>query len=64
MDKIKEILSSRTVWTTIIIFVINGVSGIREFIPADALPLIDAALGLAAIYFRISPKIGFGQFKR
>jgi len=57
---IKKILSSRTVWVIIVLFIINGVTGIREFIPANLLPAIDAILGIAAIYFRITPKvIGF-----
>ena len=58
---IKKILSSRTVWVIIVLFIINGVTGIREFIPANLLPAIDAVLGLAAIYFRIQPKIGSFQ---
>jgi hypothetical protein len=54
-----NLLSSRTVWTIVVLFLINGVAGIREFIPANLLPLIDAILGVAAIYFRVNPKIGF-----
>lgn len=58
----KKIFSSRTVWVIIILFIINGITGIREFIPANLLPVIDAILGIAAIYFRVSPKIG--NFKK
>jgi len=56
MERLLKILKSRTVWTIVILFVINGVEGIREFIPADALPLIDGVLSILAVYFRIKPK--------
>lgn len=58
---IKKILSSRTVWTIIILFVINGVTGIREFIPEAWLPAIDGGLALIAIYFRVKPKVEFNS---
>jgi len=59
MIDFKKVFSSRTVWTIVVLFLINGVGGIREFIPEGLLPVIDAVLGLAAIYFRVSPKVGF-----
>jgi len=51
-------IKSRTVITVIVLFLINGITGIRELIPSGILPIVDAVLSLAAIYFRISPKMG------
>ena len=56
-----KMFQSRTVWVIILMFVVNGVSGIREVIPANALPIIDALLTLAAIYFRVKPKQNFSE---
>ena len=56
---IKSIFKSRTVWVVILLFVINGIEGIREFIPAGLLPFIDGVLGILAIYFRVKPKATF-----
>ena len=54
--KLNLALRSKTVWTIIVLFLINGVAGIRGYIPSDWLPLIDGVLGLLAIYFRINPQ--------
>lgn len=56
MLKIQQILKSRTVWMIFLLFIVNGISGIREFFPGNWLPGVDAMLGLIAIYFRIAPK--------
>ena len=60
----ENILKSRTVWTIILLFIINGVSGIRDLIPAGILPIIDALLSILAIYFRIAPKAELGGQKK
>lgn len=52
-------LKSRTVWAIIALVVINGVEGVRELLPVNFLPIVDALLGLAAIYFRVKPKQTF-----
>ena len=54
-----KILKSRTVWTIVILFLINGVSGIHDLIPVNALPVIDGLLGILAIYFRVNTKQNF-----
>ena len=59
-----DFLKSRTVWTVVVLFIINGISGIREIIPATALPIIDAVLSLLAIYFRVNPKAELGGQKK
>ncbi len=59
LDKIIKIGKSRTVITIIVLFVINGIGGVKDWIPSDYLPAIDALLALAAIYFRITPRQKF-----
>lgn len=50
-----KLLKSRTVWTIIVLFVINGVAGIHDTIPVNLLPFIDGILGILAIYFKLNP---------
>ena len=57
MDKIKLALSSRTVWTIIVMFLVSGISGIHDSIPASLLPIVDGGLSILAIYFRVNPKV-------
>lgn len=53
-----NIFKSRTFWTIVVLFIINGVEGIKEFIPGGYLALVDSILGLLAIYFaKISPRV-------
>ena len=54
-----KIFKSRTVWTIIILFIVNGIQGIHSYIPTDIMPIVNALLGLAAIYFRVKPKVDF-----
>lgn len=56
MDKLKTALTSRTVWTIIFMFIINGLAGIADSIPADTMTTINAVLSVIAIYFRIDAK--------
>jgi len=55
----KKLLKSRTVWTVAVLFLISGVKGITEFIPAGWLPLIQGVLSLLAMYFRVDAKVDF-----
>lgn len=55
MNKLVQVLKSRTIWTLVILFVINGFNGIRESIPATALQVVDLLLGLAAAYLHVNP---------
>lgn len=59
MNKVLNVLKSRTVITIIVLFVINGVGGIHDLIPSAYLPVIDFVLSSAAIYFRINTKVNF-----
>ena len=56
MNKILASLTSRTVWTAIVIILINGVPAIKDSIPSGYLPIVDSILGLLAIYFRVNPR--------
>lgn len=51
----KKLFFSRTNWTIFIIFLVNGVTAIHGFIPAHWLPVVDGALGILAIYFKMNP---------
>lgn len=56
MKKIPLILKSRTTWTLVVLFVINGLNGIHDMIPAMWLAPIDSLLGVLAIYFHVNPR--------
>jgi hypothetical protein len=55
MKKIIKALSSRTVWSVIILFLISGVDGVQNLIPADMLTPIQFVLALLAGYFKVNP---------
>jgi len=59
MKKVLQALKSRTVWMVIILFVINGVGGIREYLHPQVLLFLDALLSFLAIQFRVSQRINF-----
>jgi hypothetical protein len=59
MTNIAKLIRSRQFWVLVALFVVNGISGIKDQIPANVLPVIDAMLGLAAVYLRIYPKQQF-----
>lgn len=55
MKKFAQIFKSRTFYTLVVLFIINGVSGIESSIPAGILPVVNGLLGILTIYFKISP---------
>jgi hypothetical protein len=57
MEKIKLALKSRTVWTIIVLFIINGITGIDEYTPETFDNIVNPLLTLIAIYFRVNPKV-------
>ncbi len=59
LDKIIKIGKSRTVITIIVLFVINGIGGVKDLIPPEYLPVIDFILSGLAVYFRATPKVNF-----
>ena len=57
--KVPKIIKSRTVITIVVLFLIGGIGGIRDFIPESILPIITAILSALAVYFRVKPKVKF-----
>lgn len=56
IEKLSVAARSRTVWTFVVFFVINGIEGVRDMIPANLLPAIDAVLLVLGSYFRVNAK--------
>jgi hypothetical protein len=56
MAKLLLLLKSRTAWTVVVMFLVSGVAGVRDLLPADSLPLIDGILAILALYFRANAK--------
>lgn len=57
MEKILRALGSRTVWTFVVMFVINGVQGVQEFISPQYLDGVNALLVVLGAYFRVNPRV-------
>jgi hypothetical protein len=57
MDKLIKALKSRTVWTVVLLFVINGVDGIRDVLTEEAYTSINTVLSILAVYFRVNPRV-------
>ena len=60
MERLKQAVTSRTVWTLVVLFVINGVAGVHDLIPATLLPFVDGILGLLTVYFKVTPSQAYG----
>lgn len=59
MDITKKLVKSRTFWTVIIMFLVNGFNGIHDLIPAGFVPILDGFLSFAVIYFRVNTQVDF-----
>jgi len=57
----KKLLTSRTNWTVLVMFLIGGVEAIESVIPAGLLPIILGGLGLLAAYFKMNPSQEYGS---
>ena len=55
MNKITQIAKSRTFWTLVVLFVVNGVGAIQASIPADILRVVNMVLGMLTTYFHVNP---------
>lgn len=55
MRKVILSLGSRTAWTVVALFIVNGLTAVRTALPQKYLPAVDAVLGLLAIYFHVNP---------
>lgn len=57
LDKIYTAIRSRTVWTIVLMFIVNGVAGVHNMIPPEAVTYADLFLSACAIYFRVTPRV-------
>jgi len=56
-EKIITALKSRTAWTIVVLFIMNGITGIDDFTPEAFDNIVNPILSLLAIYFRVNPKV-------
>lgn len=52
-----QYLKSRTVWTVVLMFVVGGITGVKELIPTEYMLYVNGLLAMAAIYFRAHPRV-------
>lgn len=57
MEKVIKLAKSRTFWTLIVLFLLNGVEGVRESIPQEAYLPLNAILTAMGAYFRANPRL-------
>jgi len=55
IDKIIKALSSRTVWSVIVLVAINIVNLFGSYLPVDLVALLSSILGAMAVYFKVNP---------
>lgn len=56
-------LKSRTFWTTVVLFVVNGVGAVHNSIPENMLPLVDAILFILITLFHLNPSQEYNKVK-
>lgn len=61
MTKFGQVFKSRTFWTLVVLFVVNGVSGVHDMIPASLLPVVDGLLGILTVYFHVNPSQNYNS---
>ncbi len=52
---LQKLLSSRTVWTVAVLFLVGGVEAIGQFIPDSIETTLLGGLALLATYFKLNP---------
>jgi antibiotic biosynthesis monooxygenase (ABM) superfamily enzyme len=57
----EKILTSRTVWTVVLMFTIGGLQAISGFMPESIYLLINTVLLALAAYFKINPSQPYGK---
>lgn len=55
VKKLTKAVTSRTVWTVLVMVAINVVPVVGDYLNPMTLDLINAILGALAIYFKVSP---------
>jgi len=61
MNKLVLALKSRTNWTIVVMYLIEFGPKISELVPTQWKPLVLAALGLVAFYFKVNPSQDYTQ---
>ena len=61
MLKIAQALKSRTFWTLVVLFIINGINGIHNQIPPALLTIVDVAMTMLATYFHVNPSQSYSS---
>ncbi len=57
----QKILQSRTTWTIVVLFIVNGIGAVHSFIPGALTPIVDGLLSILAIYFHINPSQQYAE---
>lgn len=55
MDKVKQVIGSRTIWTVVAMFIIGGVNNVASFIPSGDMVYVNLILSGLAMYFHVNP---------
>ena len=50
-----QVFKSRTIWTLVIMFLINGVNGLTGMVNNDIITIINVVLTALAGYFKLNP---------
>lgn len=61
MSKIILALKSRTIWTSVVLFLVNATPMFNSVLPPEWKALVDAILGLLVAYFHLNPSQGYTQ---
>lgn len=61
MTNILKLLKSRQFWVLAALFVVNGIEGVKELVPAEIMPALNVILGVAAVLLRIFPVQDFAK---
>ncbi len=61
MQKILQVLKSRTFWTLVAMFIINGVAGVHDRLPTEWITTVDGILSIAAVYFHVNPQRNYNE---
>jgi hypothetical protein len=61
MLKVAQALKSRTFWTLVALFIINGINGIHNQIPPALLTLVDVGMTMLATYFHVNPRQNYSE---
>lgn len=55
MNKIFKLLTSRTFWVIVLMFLVGGTHAITQFLPSALVMPLEGVLGLLASYLHVNP---------